>query len=817
MSVSLRRRVYVIQGQVQGVGFRPFVWRIATGLGLTGTVGNTSQGVRIEAQGTQDALDAFERRLQGDLPPLARIARTVRDDADPVPGETSFDILRSAGKGSHTVLVSPDVGTCPKCFAEMRDPGNRRHGHPFINCTDCGPRYTITRSIPYDRAVTTMACFPMCPACAAEYADPGDRRFHAQPIACPSCGPRLWYVETGGADGSVDAMRATPEEVLEQTALSRTPPTVQDDPIGLAARALRQGKIVAVKGLGGFHLACDARSPGSVATLRHRKRRPHKPLAVMVRNAEGIADIVDLDPLRRSLMEGPERPIVLCPRNRKASTRQLPDLIAPDSRDIGVMLPSTPLHMALLERMATMRGMPPILVMTSGNPRGEPLCLGNREAIERLGGIADALLLHDRDILVRVDDSVVAVREDPEPGERAPVPLRRARGYVPRPVRLSGSGPTILGTGGELRNTLCLVRGREAFVSQHIGDMENPATSGFFEETAAHLERLLEVRPQGVVCDLHPDFQATRHARARAVRDGLPLWHLQHHAAHAASLLAEHRHDGPAIVVALDGTGLGDDGTIWGGEVLRMDLQEAAWERVGGLTTFPLPGGDVATRNPWRIALALERLLKREKFPRWERANAPDARLVAEMLEKGINCPMTSSCGRLFDAVSARLGLCEATTYEGQAAVRLETLALQAHHWRNRAFKVCGPTLYLPADGHEGMMLIDAPSAYASVLKDLAFGYPMPEVAARFHANIAKGFADIAIGLAHRYGIEDVGLTGGAMQNALLAWYIARRVAKAGLRPMLHRQVPAGDGGISLGQAVWGRRMLALGRKGDSW
>lgn len=799
----MARRAFVAAGQVQGVGFRPFVYRLAREEGLTGTVGNTSEGVRMEVQGAPQAVARFGRRLQTELPPLARLVALAEEDLKPLPGEAAFVIAPSSGHAGHSVLVSPDMGICPDCLAEMRDPANPRYAYPFTNCTNCGPRYTITRSIPYDRAVTSMSCFPLCPQCAAEYGDPGDRRFHAQPIACPVCGPRLWLVDAA----AVKSGDTGPTAANQREALAR------------AACILSRGGILALKGLGGFQLACDARNVSTLRELRRRKSRPHKPLALMVRDLAAAASLCPLSPEHQALLQSPEKPVVLCPCPPGA----LPPEVAPDTCSVGLMLPYTPLHAALFDVLEKGADVAPVLVMTSANASGEPICLGNREALARLCGLADAWLLHDRDILTRVDDSVLAVAPvPPQPAGRAamakkdaanensgslgaqPLFFRRARGYVPRPVFLPDDGAVVLGAGAALKSTLCLTRGREAFVSQHIGDLENPATLGFYEETAEHLEKLLEVRPTAIVCDLHPDFLSTRYAEARAVKEGLPLWRLQHHAAHAASVLAENKRYAPALALCLDGTGLGDDGSIWGGELLRMDLRGAQWSRLGRLSPFALPGGEAAIREPWRIALGLQRQGGFSGFSPWGRHSAA-ATAVEEMLSRGVNCPQTSSCGRLFDAVAAQLGLCAQTSYEGQAAIRLEAAASESALRTERPWPV-------EIEERDGLLELDSLALFARVVEEQKAGCAPQDIAARFHLSIVQGFAALAAAAAQAQGLEHVGLSGGVLQNAVLARLLPQALAGRGLVPLAHHELPPGDGGLSLGQAVWARSLLRASR-----
>ena len=816
--IQHKRTALLAAGQVQGVGFRPFIYRLAVEGGLSGSVGNTSDGVRIEVQGPPEQVDAFAVRLRRELPPLARLTRLEITELPPVDGETEFVIVASHGHAGHSVLVSPDVGICEDCLRDMHTPGNPRFGYAFTNCTNCGPRYTITRSIPYDRATTSKACFPFCPRCEAEYRDPLDRRFHAQPVACPQCGPRLWLVDNpllppGGTlpPDSAPANWPGPETLPSEASMR--------DAVARAAALLREGHLLALKGLGGFQLACDARSARSVALLRLRKRRPHKPLALMVPDLATARELCDLAPEHEALLLCPEKPIVLCPARKGC----LPPAIAPDTAGIGLMLPYTPLHAVLFDELARLTaaaGEPaPVLVMTSANASGEPICLGNREALRRLAHLADAWLLHDRDILVRVDDSVAGVRPLPADGEKpaaAPFFYRRARGYVPRPVMLPEAWgtdlPCVLGAGGELKATLCLTRGNEAFVSQHVGDLENAPTFGFYEEVARHLQDLLEVRPAAVVCDLHPDFLSTRHATELARREGLPLWHLQHHAAHAASVLTEHGHTGPALALTLDGTGLGTDKSIWGGELLFMELDAPRWQRLGRLAPFRLPGGEAAIREPWRIALglALQSGLAPEALTGiWadcaddgdDVRRAPQAMAVtavSEMWRRGLNCPPTSSAGRLFDAVSAALGLCTHITYEGQAAIRLE------------AHQDLSVTMAVPFSIKErgGLLELDTAAFFLHLLELRRTGVSVPDLARRFHLGLAEGLADLALSGARRCGVRTVALSGGVFHNRTIALLLPEALARRGLVPLTHHALPPGDGGLSYGQAAWASHVL---------
>ena len=880
-------------GQVQGVGFRPFVYRLAHEGGLTGTVGNTSEGVRMEVQGAEAEVRRFGQRLQAELPPLARLTGLKEEDLSPVAQEDAFAIVQSSGHAGHSVLVSPDVGVCADCLADMADPQNPRYNYPFTNCTNCGPRYTITRSIPYDRAVTSMSCFPLCPRCSSEYANPADRRFHAQPVACPVCGPTLWFVSKEDAA----AGRTCPQwgSVQDKEALTR-------HALERSGQVLLDGGILAIKGLGGFQLACDARNARAVALLRQRKDRPHKPLALMAGSLATVRSLCDLTPEHEALLVSPEKPIVLCPRRQQGDSPSLPLQVAPDTRQVGFMLPNTPLHSVLFDWLAAHAPQPPVLVMTSANAGGEPICLGNREALERLPHLADAWLLHDRDILVRVDDSVITLQPHAAPAAAAlssasrsdrgePLFYRRARGYVPRPVFLADSqakadaasaaaasgtgtaearpdtaateatpnmasmagtagmantasakaaaaraqaeGPApacVLGTGAELKATVCITRGNEAFVGQHVGDLENPSVMAFYEEVVTHLEKLLEVRPKALVCDLHPDFLSTRYAEARAAREGLPLWRLQHHAAHAAAVLAENACFSPALALCLDGTGLGDDGTVWGGELLVMDLDRPEWRRLGRLSPFALPGGDAAVREPWRIAQGL--MAQAAEYGHldaasalagapWLPEHAQASRAVGEMLARGINCPATSSCGRLFDAVAAQAGLCMTTTYEGQAAIRLEDAANRAQGPMGDVLAGRAPLVDIrnipgmiwPVGVTErgGLLELDSAGLFARVAQGLAHGMSVAEAAGRFHLSLAEALAGMAGRAARSLGITSVGLSGGVMQNAIMARLLPQALEYMGLKALTHHELPPGDGGLSLGQAVWGRRMLAAG------
>ena len=834
-----RRVRFVARGQVQGVGFRPFVFALARKYGLTGFVRNSPRGVVIEVQGLNANLTGFAYDLERRLPPLARLNGLEQEECKPVAGESAFTISPSTGGDSHAVLISPDVCICEDCLADMADPGNRRFRYPFTNCTNCGPRYSITRSIPYDRPATSMACFPLCPECGEEYANPGDRRFHAQPNACPVCGPEVWLI----AGQSGQSTKEVPATHLKGDAAIRA-----------LSGLLADGGIAAIKGLGGFHLACDASDDRAVAELRRRKSRPHKPFAVMPVDLEGARRIARIGPEEETLLTSPERPAVICPLLSQTSGGFVSSLVSPDTATVGLMLPYMPLHRVLLDYFAEASrqrwgdGRPALLVMTSGNPAGEPLCLGNREALEHLGSMADAFLLHNRDILIRVDDSVVR----PLPG-RGTLFYRRARGYVPRPTHLNipeaaspapetpAAPPVVLGVGAELKNTLCLTKDGDAFVSQHIGDMSTLETAAFHLEIREHLCRLLKVRPEVVVCDLHPDYLSGDLAEQLAKERGIPLLRLQHHFAHAHAVLAEHRHWGPALVLSVDGTGFGENGELWGGEVLYVDSSgpgAPVHKRLAHMTPLALPGGEAAIREPWRIAHALLwRLgLLREDgsgaivgvgpdargelassffAPPWLPEHEKTARILPKMLEKGFNTPWSTSGGRLFDAVSALLGLCNVTTYEGQAAIRLEEACGPDADYGGEAGTLTYPCPFRPVEDAPDCLRLGTIDLFTAAYADRLRGAPVPVIARRFHSSLAVALANLAAHLAERLGVRHVGLSGGCFQNVALSLLLAEELEKRNLTPLAHRNLPPGDGCISLGQAAWG--MLALRERGSRY
>ncbi|SDB17676.1 hydrogenase maturation protein HypF [Desulfonatronum thiosulfatophilum] len=771
--MHLQRYRLIVTGQVQGVGFRPTVYKLALESGLTGFVLNSAEGVAIEVQGSGSNASIFADLLRRSLPPLAQITSL---SATPVPvqtGEKEFRILQSISATGHQVLISPDTATCDDCLGELFDPRNRRYRYPFINCTNCGPRLTITKSIPYDRPMTSMACFPQCPDCLREYEDPLNRRFHAQPNCCPICGPQVWLSSHQGS------RLAEANSALEG-----------------AARALAEGKILAVKGLGGFHLVCAAGSDQAVAELRRRKQRWEKPLAVMASDVETALRVAVVSPAAQEQLVSIQRPIVLLPA---AHNGILSEHLAPDTDYLGLMLPYTPLHHVLLDmfRLAVGPKWPPVLVMTSGNLSSEPIALGNREALQRLAPLADLFLFHDRDILIRCDDSVL--RPNSVTGQ--PDFFRRARGYTPSPVFLRRPGPSVLGLGPELKVTVCLTKGDQAFVSQHVGDLKNLETFAFYRETISHLQSILQVRPEAQVADLHPDYMSTVHGREL---EG-PLFQLQHHVAHIHSVLAENRHELPALGLALDGAGLGDDRTIWGGEALLVDPRGTEYARLGHFAPVMQPGGEAAAREPWRMArsylwsIGIATPADRP-WPWLETHGQADA-MVGTMLHKQINSPQTTSCGRLFDAVAGLLGLKNVMAYEGQAAIILERI----QHPGDLEPYPCPLRLDLEP------VQLDTLFLFSQVHADWERGAPAGMISRRFHLGLIRGLAELAVRLAERAGVHSVGLSGGVMQNATLATLLPAALAKRGLTALMHAQLPPNDACISLGQAMYGRMMLERG------
>ncbi|HUR86993.1 MAG TPA: carbamoyltransferase HypF [Solirubrobacteraceae bacterium] len=737
-----------VDGTVQGVGYRPFVYRLADELGITGFVLNDERGVLVEAEGPPDAVDAFVARLSDDAPPLASVTGVTLEDLDAT-GAPGFEIVASERGGAATAPVTPDSATCDDCLAELADPADRRHRYPFTNCTNCGPRFTIVTGIPYDRPQTTMAGFQMCDACQAEYDDPADRRFHAQPNACPVCGPQVRLVERGGA--RVEA----------------------DDAVSAAAADLLEGRILAVKGLGGYHLACRADDEEAVATLRSRKRREDRPFAVLVADVDAARRLVDLGTVEEELLLSRERPIVLATRRPDAPVAPS---VAPGVPELGIMLPYTPLHHLL----AADTGVP--LVLTSGNVSDEPIAFLDEE-LERLEPIADRFLIHDRPIATRTDDSVVrAVRG-------GPLMLRRSRGYVPSSLELPvAAARPILGAGAEQKNAFCLASGTRAWPSHHIGDIKNYETLQSLRDGAAHFERLFEVTPEIVAHDLHPDYLSTRYAQERE-EGGLLLHGVQHHHAHLAATLAEHGESGPAVGAIYDGTGYGTDGTIWGGELLSGGLAES--ERVGRLVTAKMPGGERAIAEPWRMACSWLTQMRAPLPPAFADIAQPRWNMVARMSMTGMGSPTTSSAGRLFDSVAAICGVRLDVSYEGQAAIEFEALADPAG----------GDPYPFPMEAGEMIVLNPRPT-FMAILAELDAGVPVATISARFHQTIAQATAEALVIAAERAGVDVAVLSGGVFQNRLLLGLTAAALGDAGLRVLTPRLLPPNDGQIAYGQVA---------------
>ncbi|HYZ98346.1 MAG TPA: carbamoyltransferase HypF, partial [Acidimicrobiales bacterium] len=767
----VRRRLRV-RGVVQGVGFRPYVHGLATELRLAGHVGNDTAGVFIEVEGDPPAVDAFERRLVGERPPLARID-AVDVTTVAALGERMFRISESVAASQVRTFVAPDVAVCDDCLRELFDPADRRYRYPFVNCTNCGPRFTITVRLPYDRPNTTMAGFALCRACAREYHDPGDRRFHAQPVACPACGPRLWFDEPAAVTHGTDAALVA------------------------AQRALARGAAVAVKGLGGYHLACDARSHAAVASLRQRKHRAAKPLAVMVPDLAAAERLAVIDDDEAALLTSPQRPIVLL---RRRADGALSPLVAPGNPFVGVLLPYTPLHHLLFHAVPGADApVPDALVMTSGNLSDEPICHEDADARRRLGAIADAWLAHDRPIHLPCDDSVVRVVD----GEV--LPIRRSRGYAPLPLRLPFEASPGIAVGGELKNTFCVASGRDAWMSQHIGDMGSVETLGAFGRSARQFGEMYDVAVARVAADLHPGYQTRRWAEDHAeASDGHPVALVQHHHAHVAAVMAEHGvPDGERVIgCAFDGTGYGTDGAIWGGEVLVASYDE--FERPHHLRYVPLPGGDAAIRKPYRAALAHLWAAGVEWTPDLApvRAATPAERTVLQrQLERGVQCMPTSSMGRLFDAVSSLLDMRHVVSYEAQAAIELETASGGVDPGAACDYR-------FRCEDRE----IHAAPVLRALVDDLRVGRQVEAVAAGFHLAVARLIAEVADRLHRRTGIDRVALTGGVFQNVLLVRLARRELAARGFRVLTHRLVPPNDGGLALGQmAVAGRRAVSTG------
>jgi hydrogenase maturation protein HypF len=755
-----RRLRVTVRGAVQGVGFRPFVYRLATGMGLAGWVNNSPQGVQIEVEGDLAQLHEFLLRVEAERPPRSSIQGIESTLLDPA-GYQGFAVRPSDAAGAKSVLVPPDIATCPDCLREIFDRSNRRYRYPFTNCTNCGPRYSIVEALPYDRASTTMRGFAMCPECLAEYHDPRDRRFHAQPNACPRCGPRLALWDPSGH------ARSCEDEALRE-----------------AADAIRCGAIVAVKGLGGFHLVVDARSQAAVARLRRHKAREEKPFAVMFPSVATLRWECELTPPEERLLRSPEAPIVLLQRSWPPASpwTTIAEAVAPGNPTLGAMLPYTPLHHLLMAEL----GVP--LVATSGNRSDEPICTDEHEALERLAGIADLLLVHNRPIARHVDDSVARVALGRE------LLLRRARGYAPLPIHAGDpDAPRVLAAGAHQKNTVAIGGAGQVFLSQHIGDLETPQALAAAGRAADGLASLYEWRPALVACDAHPDYRSTRYAEQLAEANDLPLARVQHHYAHVLACMAENELDGPALGVAWDGTGYGLDGTIWGGEFLHVG--ERGFERAAHLRPFRLPGGEAAVREPWRAALGLLYELEggaaiaRDDLAPLRGCSERERAVLRAMLERGLNAPWTSSAGRLFDAVAALVGLRRETRFEGQAAMELEWALDERAPYNPYPFRLTE---------RAGALVVDWEPMALAIVAGLREGAPAGAIAARFHDTLAA----MIVAVAEQVGEPRVALTGGCFQNIALLGRAVAGLEAAGFRTYWHQRVPPNDGGIALGQAV---------------
>jgi hydrogenase maturation protein HypF len=760
---AVRLKQISVRGVVQGVGFRPFVYRLAHDHELTGWVLNHSGGVDIEVEGFPPALDAFVHDLTAKAPPLARIVGVEVTDA-PSNGYASFEIRHSVAEEGRYQLISPDIATCPDCQCELLDPGDRRYRYPFTNCTNCGPRFTIIRDIPYDRPLTTMQPFAMCPDCQREYDDPLDRRFHAQPNACPVCGPQVWIEQSGAHDRRL---------------------AEKDEAVQLAGKMLLEGRVLAVKGLGGFHLACDATNADAVRTLRSRKGRPSKPLAVMMATLEDICRHCHVSDEERELLASQQCPIVLLLRRDNSTV--VTD-VAPKNLYLGAMLPYTPLHHILLREV----GRP--LVMTSGNLSEEPITKSNAEARRRLSPLVDALLMHNRDIYARYDDSVWFA-----PIAQSAQPIRRSRGYAPFPVRLPFKAGQLLATGAELKNSFCITRDDFAFVSQHIGDMENLETLEHFETAIELYRHLFRAEPKRIAHDLHPDYLGTRYAQAAFPAPELRV-PIQHHHAHVASCLVDNGwlpDQGPVIGVTWDGTGYGTDGHIWGGEFFVGGYD--GFRRVAHLEYLPMPGGDAAVRNPWRLALGYTHALGVD-LPTFASAGGQELRIVRQQVDRRLNTPLASAAGRLFDAVAALIGVRERVTYEAQAAIELEMLATEWFSTQPR--REAPPAFRFDVEQDGGVSVLRLRRLLEDVIASRLAGASLGEVAWRFHKTMAGMIVTVCQRIAAETGLQTVALSGGCFQNRLLLRLTVPDLERAGFRVLLHRQVPCNDGGICLGQAV---------------
>lgn len=830
-----KREQHIVKGQVQGVGFRPFIFKLALEHQLTGFVQNTPQGVLIELQGTVQNITAFNLDFEKKLPPLARISNHQKQEISLKTNEKQFEIILSeqGEHEGHSVLVSPDVAICADCKADMFSKNNRRYAYAFTNCTACGPRYTITKSIPYDRNVTTMSCFELCETCHAEYTNPLDRRFHAQPNACAGCGPHIWLTD-GTKISEESGTKNPPYLPKNQKILAEN-----NEAILQTIKYLNQGKIIAVKGLGGFQLACSAFDEQAVQTLRKRKNRPDKAFAIMVKDLEAAKKLVHIDSNAEKLLTSSSAPIVLCPAKKSC----LPKSIAPDTHRIGIMLAYTPLHLLLfspeiLTEKADLQAQlqaPWALIMTSANQGGKPICIQNRQALQNLKDIADYYLFHDRDILIRVDDSVcLSLKKETALENNNILPqtifFRRARGYVPTPVRFPENADylsSVFAAGAFLKNTFTLTKENEAYQSQHIGDLDNLEVLDFFEDTAKHLQKLLEVKPVKAAADLHPDFPSTHMAEDYSKKNDVPSEKIQHHIAHAYAVLAEQKaiSNNPYFALILDGTGLGYDHTIWGGEIFYLFAKEKHHYRLAGLSPIALIGGDTANFEPWRIAFAYHKkaqekgyLAENDVFPFYQKSEYQEKLKQCKlMLDKNINCPKSSGCGRLFDAISALLEICTHTSYEGQAAIKLESEAFssQAHtiieiplHFSQKNKERITQEIQgnIPASSYEPFIEIDTVYLYAELFKLLQKNTAIPDIARIFHTSLVHALSSCLVLLKKEFfmpiTLPQLILGGGVFNNELLIRALYQELSPE-FSLLFPKEIPAGDAAISLGQAFY--------------
>jgi len=771
---SIKRVEITVQGIVQGVGFRPFVYRLAKGLGLFGTIINTDHGVVVDLEGKNKGLIDFLKVLRSDPPPLARISSIAHRPISFLQGFTECRILTSISKKKSSTLIPADIATCEECLQECLDPRNRRFHYPFTNCTNCGPRFTIVETTPYDRSDTSMKHFPLCVECREEYEQPEDRRFHAQPNACANCGPEVSFHDAAGVRVGV---------------LS---------PLTAAAKALAEGQIVAMRGLGGFHLVVDASSESGVQKLRKRKGRKSKPLAVMTASLIEAGRHGYISPEAKTALQSVQHPIVLLP----ARQSNLAPSLVPGTDEIGVMLPYTPLHHLLFQQAVC----PQTLVMTSGNKGGFPIFTANDAAVDGLRGIADFFLLHNREIVTRVDDSLLRCNRQ---GLQL---LRRARGYVPGSVTLFRSFPELLACGASLKSTFCLTRGKEAFVSQHIGSLVNLESLDFYRESIYHLQKLLQVTPEAVVCDLHPDYLSTQYA----VSQDLPLYRVQHHHAHAVAVMAEHGIEEKVLALILDGSGLGDDNTLWGGEVLEADCRQ--YKRLASLDSMLLPGGDAAAEAPWRMGLSLlhNGNIASCKAPALESIDKIKRQVLTQMMEQKFNCPVTTSCGRLFDGIAALLGVCLEMDYEGQAAMELESLAIRAMGKEPLEHCLEKEGLCAAIIERDNRLIVKQNDLVVHVLQQLSAGVSPAAIALGFHLSLIRSFAALLGELSKTTGLKTVVLGGGCMQNRLLLQGLFHILQKDGFMVYSGEQIPVNDGGISLGQTIIGGLAHVLGSTDES-